>query len=331
MKLEHFRYLLEVGRLRSISAAARTLHIRQTTLSAIVKGAEEELGYPIFRRTPGGVSATVPGERFLVLAWEINLKYEELLSLKQRASEEAPTIRLLLPPSVGSCLPIVLTNEFYQYELRGNLAFEECISVRVGKRLCKGPANLGLAYLTEDNITQLQSDPQCAGLQFQRLLRDQIYLVVAKSHPLASLREADMDQLYGERLASAKCVQDDPILGQMLINWTRITRFSDVDLMKQAVLRQNMICFLPRYTILSEGSQFDPSQFAVIPVRNTARPKRVALCMIHLPDETLSYQEKILRICILDCFWRFRNSHRGCFSMEDEAYANGISSLPAGN
>ena len=123
MKLEHFRYFLEIGRLHSISAAARSLHIRQTTLSAIVKGAEEELGYPIFRRTPGGVAATVPGEQFLVLAWEINLKYEELLSLKQRSTQEAPTIRLLLPPSVGSCLPVLLTNEFYQYDLRGNLAF----------------------------------------------------------------------------------------------------------------------------------------------------------------------------------------------------------------
>lgn len=300
MKLEHFRYFLEIGRLHSISAAARSLHVRQTTLSAIVNGAEEELGYPIFRRTPGGVAATVQGEQFLVLAWEINLKYEELLSLKQRSSQEAPTIRLLLPPSVGSCLPVVLANEFYQYDLRGNLAFEECVSTGVGEQL-------------------------------QRLLRDQIYLVVAKTHPLASLLEADMAQLYGERLASAKSVQNDAILGADLANWSRITRFPDVNLLKQAVLHQNMICFLPRYTILSEGSRLSPSQFSVIPVRNTARPNRLALCLIHRPEESLSYQEKILRICILDCFWRFRTAHSGCFSMEDELYANGISSLPSGN
>lgn len=331
MKLEHFRYLLEVGRLHSISAAARSLHIRQTTLSAIVKSAEEELGYPIFRRTPSGVAATAAGERFLVLAWEINLKYEELLSLKQRATEETPTIRLLLPPSVGACLPMILTNKFYQYELQGNLAFEECISVSVGKRLCKGPANLGLAYLTEENIKQLQSDSQCAELQLQRLLRDQIYLVVAKTHPLASQQEVDMTQLYGERLASAKSVQNDAILGQMLTSWSRITRFPDVALLKQAVLYQNMICFLPRYTILSEGSQFAPSQFAVIPVRNTKRPNQLTLCLLHRPEEIMSYQEKILRICILDYFWQFRNSHKGCFTMEDELYANGISSLPSGN
>ena len=41
MKLEQFHYLLEINRLRSISAAARSLHIRQTTLSAMVKTVEE--------------------------------------------------------------------------------------------------------------------------------------------------------------------------------------------------------------------------------------------------------------------------------------------------
>lgn len=317
MKLEHFRYLLEVGRLHSISAAARALHIRQTTLSAIVRSVEEELGYPIFLRAPGGVTATVPGERFLVLAWEINLKYEELLSLKQRSSGDDPTICLLLPPSVGSCLPTILSQEFYQYELRGNLTFEECISVAVGREILKGPANLGLAYLTEENIAQLRSDPSCVELQIQCLLSDHIYLIVAKSHRLSSLREADITGLYGERLATAKSVSNDAILGQVLSHWHKVTQFNDVALLKQAVLELGMICFLPRYTILSEGDWFDAAQFSVIPVRNTQRPNRLSLCLLHRPEEMLSYQEKILRICILDYFWRFRTAHEGCFPAEE--------------
>ena len=331
MKLEHFRYLLEIGRLRSISAAARSLHIRQTTLSAIVKSAEEELGYPIFQRTPGGVAATAPGESFLNLAWEIHLKYEELLSLKQRASDEAPTIRLLLPPSVGSSLPVVLAHEFYQYELRGDLAFETHISVDVGGQILNGPANLGLAFLTEGNIAQARSDPQYSELRIQRLLLDHIYLVVSKAHPLSALPEANVEALYAERLATAKSVQDDAVLGRVLVNWPRITRFANVDLMKQAVLTQGMICFLPRYVILSEGNGFSPSQFAVIPVRNTRRPNRLSLCLIHRPEESLSYQEKVLKTCILDYFQRFRAAHKGCFPAEEGFYENGISPLPAGN
>ena len=74
MKLEHFHYLLEIYRLHSISAAARKLHIKQTTLSAIVKAAEEEIGFSIFQRTPGGVTTTPAGEELMSLAWEINLR-----------------------------------------------------------------------------------------------------------------------------------------------------------------------------------------------------------------------------------------------------------------
>ena len=99
MKLEHFRYLLEINRLHSISAAARALHIRQTTLSAMVKAVEEEVGFPIFQRAPTGVIATPAGEQFMALAWEINVKYDELLSLKQRSIDGTQTIPLLLASS----------------------------------------------------------------------------------------------------------------------------------------------------------------------------------------------------------------------------------------
>ena len=50
MKLEQVRYMLEINRLHSISAAARSLHVGQTTLSAIVKSVEEEVGFSIFQR-----------------------------------------------------------------------------------------------------------------------------------------------------------------------------------------------------------------------------------------------------------------------------------------
>lgn len=326
MKLEHFRYMLEIERLHSISAAARSLHIGQTTLNAIVKNAEEELGYPIFQRTPSGVAVTVPGERFLLLAWEINLKYEALLSLKYRFDEE-PAIRLLLPPSVGSCLALTLTNEFYQYELRGNLEFEECISVMVGEQIRKGTANLGLAYLTEENIAQLRSESAGAFFQLQRLLSDRLYLIVAKPHPLSVLNEVDITSLYGERLATAKAVRSDAILGRVLENWAHVTRFTSIDLVMQAVLKQGMIGFLPRYILLSEESCYPAaSQFAAIPIRNTERPNRLALCLLHRPDEMLTQQEKILKICVLNCFQRFREAHKDC-SLEEDFYENGISSV----
>lgn len=327
MKLEAFRYLLEVDRLHSISAAARSLHIRQTTLSAAVKSVEEELGYPIFQRTPSGVAATQPGEQFLALAWEIHIKYEELLRLKQRTTEGGPTVRLLLPPSVMSCLSLPLTKRFCQFELRGNLAFEECMSMEVCNRITAGHANLGLAYLTEENIRQYEAETARGTLCIQRLLWDRIELLVARTHPLAGLERVDMDQLYGERLATAKTVRDDAILGKRMLKWAKVTKFTDVDIMKQAILEQKMIGFLPRYTLLSEGNASEMSRFAVVPVEHTERENRLSLCLVQREERVLGYQEKILSSCIQDYFKQFCREHPE-FGEEGVEHADGASAVP---
>ena len=112
MKLEHFHYLLEIHRFHSISAASRKLHIGQTTLSAIVKAAEEEVGFQIFQRAPEGVLTTSAGEKFMTLAWEINLQYEKLMALKRRTTAGAPSINVLMAPTISVRLSIPLLEQF---------------------------------------------------------------------------------------------------------------------------------------------------------------------------------------------------------------------------
>ena len=58
MRLEKLQYLLEINRSHSISAAAKNLNLKQTTLSFTIKTIEEELGFTIFKRIPTGVNTT---------------------------------------------------------------------------------------------------------------------------------------------------------------------------------------------------------------------------------------------------------------------------------
>ncbi|MBU5434045.1 LysR family transcriptional regulator [Pseudoflavonifractor sp. MSJ-37] len=309
MKLERFRYLLEVERLRSISAAARSLHVRQTTLSATVKSAEEELGYPIFQRSPGGVAPTPLGSRFLALAKEIDQRYEELVSLKQRTAEGAPIIRLLLAPSLAVCLPIPLTRRFQMFDLRGSLFFQECFSRQVAASLADNASNLGLAYLTEPYITRFLTDPAKRGSRLRRLLSDQLCLIMPAGHPLSQQDIVDIDQLADQRLASAKSLSNDAVLGNVQEKFSKMTAFSDIDIMKEAVLEQDMVAFLPRFTILAEGNEADMSRFAIRPVRGTARPNQLTLCLLQREDRALGYQERVLVSCILDYFQQVRTDH----------------------
>ena len=82
MRMEYLRYLLEIERHHSISAAAQYLYLSQTTLSATVRRIEEELGFSIFSRTHSGVQATAEGEEALSLIDGSLTRFEEMQMLQ---------------------------------------------------------------------------------------------------------------------------------------------------------------------------------------------------------------------------------------------------------
>ena len=68
MDLRYIHYITTIARLGSISLAANELFIAQPSLSQRLKRYEDELGHPIFTRTPKGLVLTREGEIFLETA-----------------------------------------------------------------------------------------------------------------------------------------------------------------------------------------------------------------------------------------------------------------------
>ncbi|MCI8538804.1 MAG: LysR family transcriptional regulator [Oscillospiraceae bacterium] len=65
MRLEDLKYMLEIERCGSINKAAQNLFLSHSTLSYIVQGVEQELGYPIFFRSKRGAIPTPRGAEIL--------------------------------------------------------------------------------------------------------------------------------------------------------------------------------------------------------------------------------------------------------------------------
>lgn len=61
MTLRQIQYIVEVERLGSLSNAAKSLFISQSTLSFAIKDLERELGFPLFERTRTGMRPTDGG------------------------------------------------------------------------------------------------------------------------------------------------------------------------------------------------------------------------------------------------------------------------------
>lgn len=61
MNLNHLEYLITVAENGSINRAAQALYVSQPYLSGVIKSVEEELGFPVFRRSSTGVEPTELG------------------------------------------------------------------------------------------------------------------------------------------------------------------------------------------------------------------------------------------------------------------------------
>ncbi len=71
MNTLHLKYVVEVEKTRSITAAAKNLFMAQPNLSKALKELEDSLGFSIFERTSRGVTPTKKGAEFLHYAKNI--------------------------------------------------------------------------------------------------------------------------------------------------------------------------------------------------------------------------------------------------------------------
>ncbi|CAN7691669.1 LysR family transcriptional regulator [Mesorhizobium sp. LjRoot246] len=167
LTLRQIRYVHEVARLGSISAACASLHMSASPVLAAIKVAEEEVGTAIFvRRAAHGVDLTPAGQKFLVSVRRFlsaGLDFERSVSEVARHSTHTISIGcfspfggMLIPPVLrrfieanGDCEIILREGE--QPELRRWLATGEVdlvVAYDVGDKLgtantpiCKMPAH----------------------------------------------------------------------------------------------------------------------------------------------------------------------------------------------
>ncbi len=84
MELRVLQYFLAVAREQSFSGAAQSLHLTQPTLSIQLKGLEEELGKPLFRRGVKGSRKVTLTEDGMIL----RKRAEEILDLVHKTETE---------------------------------------------------------------------------------------------------------------------------------------------------------------------------------------------------------------------------------------------------
>ena len=108
MRLEHFHYIVEIARCKSMSKASKKLYITQPSLSTAIQNLEDELGFQIFKRSASGVALTDKGEQLLEIAENIVNQLERVKELADPDTDTMVHLNLAAVPVFCNALMIEL-------------------------------------------------------------------------------------------------------------------------------------------------------------------------------------------------------------------------------
>ena len=300
MRMEHLHYLLEISDNRSIAAAAKKLYLGHTTLSAITKKCEQDLGITLFQRQHKGVDVTPEGEEAISLISEIWSLYEEVLALDPASAEENHPVSVLLAPTINSGLAVPLTQKFYQQAPDGQLDIRAATGRDISGMLIKNEANIGITLMSKSQAEDYRAIAAKYQLSLELIRADYHYLVVSKDHPLAhldSISAEDVKNLNFALLPHYLVPYYQAVFGE----GNQYTTMGNIALIKQAIVRQNMASILGGFAVYQNKSTVN-DQLKPIRLLNYKKESFISTYLIYREEKNLNSKEKILLQCIRECF-----------------------------
>jgi DNA-binding transcriptional LysR family regulator len=192
MNLEHLRTLVSIVEQGSLSAAARAKRISQPAVTKQVQRMEAEIGLALLVRGPRRkVELTPAGERVLAFARETLTRFESL----ERELAALKTVGQGTLSLAASTIP-------GEYVLPGLLAAfrAEYPLVEVQMVISDSAAVAAQILADEADVGVIGSTVRRPGLRLERLVGDEVVLVVPPDHPFAGLEQVAVEELAGQPL-----------------------------------------------------------------------------------------------------------------------------------
>ena len=235
MEIRQLKAFLAIAEAKTFTAGAKVTNVTQAAISMQIRQLEDEVGLPLFTRTPRRVILTEAGEHLLERARSILREHDAALAeLAELGGVEHGRLRIGSSSSTFATdqLPWILT------ELRKKYANAEInvsagTSDRLVDKLTHGQIDIAFVSMPVES----------ALITTDKLFTDEIVAIASPSHPLAKKRSITPSALAEQPL----------ILGERGGNTRRMID----DFFEEAGLRPNVIMELSRQEAVNEMVQND--------------------------------------------------------------------------
>jgi DNA-binding transcriptional LysR family regulator len=279
MDFEQLRTFQQVCRLKSFSRAAEKLGVTQPAISAQIRSLEKEVGARLFDRDGGRVTFTAAGRLFEPFAEHclqcqshiivaVNELYRSARGEVSVAASEATSL-YVLPPVFA---------QYKKLYTRVNLNIVRAEHLRSLEAVMQREVDFAV-------VSMPVKDPR---LVVQIIHRDDMVLVVAPNHPLATRALVRLDELLKFPLLLLKQGRQRTLLNSFFSGFEANPRIAmEVDsseLLKRLVCAELGMCFLPRANVLDDAHA---GLLKILKVEGMRLHRELAL--IYRKDRTLTH------------------------------------------
>ena len=190
-----FNYAIEIERTGSITKAAQNLFMAQPNLSKAMKELEEQLGYEIFERTPGGMIPTERGCNFLIHAKNIVEQLAEMEALGDGKRPDVQQFRISIPRGsyiANGCTEFVAE---LNMDLGIEVAIQETNSIQAINNVAYEKFNLGIIRYQKIYENYFLDFVKSKQLQYEPVWEFEYLAVMSEENPLAKQPEVRAEEL----------------------------------------------------------------------------------------------------------------------------------------
>ena len=192
MEIRQLRAFLAIAEAKTFTAGARRVNVTQAAISMQIRQLEDEVGLPIFTRTPRRVILTEAGEYLLERARKIMREHDSALSeIAEVAGAEHGRLRIGSASATFAThqLPLIIQKLKAKFK-NAELSVTSGTSERLVDKIMHGEVDMAFVSLPVDNLN----------ITTESLFSDEIVAIANPRHPLAKEKFISAATLAGEKL-----------------------------------------------------------------------------------------------------------------------------------
>lgn len=192
MEIRQLKAFVSIAETKTFTAAAKLVHVTQAAISMQIRQLEEEMGVPLFIRTPRRVILTEAGELLLGRARKILREHDTaLMEVAEIAGAEYGRLR------IGSSSSMFVTSQLPEILQKLKETFPNAELTVIS-----GTSDVLVEKIShgEIDVAFVSLPVEASNIQTELLFSDEIVAIASAAHPLAKQKVISAAALAGESL-----------------------------------------------------------------------------------------------------------------------------------